>query len=81
MQKGIDILEFARKQILEPTIHKSLPILYKYAVCNHLNKSDHIAIPYSISLEYNTNRYCVMEIYKPIVNNGLNLNEDERGCI
>jgi hypothetical protein len=80
MQNEIDELEFARQQILEPNICRNLPVFYKYAECKYLKESKYV-VPYNISEKYNTDKFCVIEIYKPIINNVLTFNTNERDSI
>lgn len=80
MQVELDKLEFARQQILDFDICIKLPVFYKYAVCKYCNESKYV-LPYITSEKYNTNLYSIVEIYKPIVNIGLNLINNERDSI
>lgn len=80
MQDELDKLEFARQQILDPVICIKFPVFYKYAVCKYLKENKGV-VPYNVSEKYNTDRYCVIGIYKPIVNNALTLEINERDSI
>jgi len=80
MQNKLDKLEIARQQILEPNFCKTLPVFYSYTVCKYLQDSVNV-VPYNHSEQYNTGCYGVTQIYKPILNNVLTFNDNERDSL